>query len=60
MKINNLNLCTLLNFVTNLDSIIVNNENVSQMKHQLDAKLCRFYFFRVTLHVSGASVHKYS
>ena len=27
------------------------------MKHQLDATLCRFYFFRVTLHVSGASAH---
>ena len=26
-----------------------------QMKHQLDATLCRFYFCRVTLHVSGAS-----
>ena len=31
--------------------------NTSQMKHQLDATLCRFYFCRVTLHVSGASVH---
>jgi len=29
----------------------------SQMKHQLDATLCRFYFCRVTLHVSGASAH---
>jgi hypothetical protein len=29
----------------------------SQMKHQLDATLCRFYFRRVTLHVSGASAH---
>ena len=28
---------------------------VSQMKHQLDATLCRFYFCRVSLHVSGAS-----
>ena len=28
-----------------------------QMKHQLDATLCRFYFCRVTLHVSGASAH---
>jgi hypothetical protein len=26
-----------------------------QMKHQIDATLCRFYFCRVTLHVSGAS-----
>ena len=30
---------------------------LSQMKHQLDATLCRFYFCRVTLHVSGASAH---
>jgi hypothetical protein len=28
------------------------------MKHQLDATLCRFYFCRVTLHVSGASTHR--
>ena len=28
-------------------------ENIVQMKHQLDATLCRFYFCRVTLHVSG-------
>ena len=28
-----------------------------QMKHQLDATLCRFYFCRVTIHVSGASTH---
>ena len=27
------------------------------MKYQLDATLCRFYFCRVTLHVSGASTH---
>ena len=27
------------------------------MKHQLDATLYRFYFRRVTLHVSGASAH---
>ena len=31
--------------------------SISQMKHQLDAILCRFYFCRVTLHVSGASAH---
>ena len=30
---------------------------MSQMKHQLDATLCRFYFCRVPLHVSGASAH---
>ena len=29
----------------------------SQMKHQLDATLCRFCFCKVTLHVSGASAH---
>jgi len=27
------------------------------MKHQLDATLCRLYFCRVTLHVSGTSAH---
>jgi hypothetical protein len=27
------------------------------MKHQLYATLCRFYFCRVTLHVSGANAH---
>ena len=31
--------------------------SMSQMKHQLDATLCRFYFCRVTLHVSGASAY---
>ena len=31
--------------------------NISQMKHHLDATLCRFYFCRVTLHVLGASAH---
>jgi len=31
--------------------------NLSQMKHRLDATLCRFYFCRVTQHVSGASAH---
>ena len=29
----------------------------SQVKHQIDATLCRFYFCRVTLQVSGASAH---
>ena len=33
------------------------NYHFRQMKHQLDATLCRFYFCRVTLHVSGASAH---
>ena len=42
-------------FVTYL--LHVNYYFVSQMKHQLDASLCRFYFCRVTLHVSGASAH---
>jgi hypothetical protein len=32
-------------------------KQVSQMKHQIDATLCRFYFCRVTLHVSGTSAH---
>ena len=32
-------------------------KRLSQMKHQLDTTLCRFYFCRVTLHVSGASAH---
>ena len=31
------------------------HHSISQMKHQLDATLCRFNFCRVTLHVSGAS-----
>ena len=35
----------------------VTKDNLRQMKHQLDATLCRFYFCRVTLHVSGASTH---
>ena len=29
------------------------NIKIDQIKHQLDATLCRFYFCRVTLHVSG-------
>ena len=33
------------------------HHSISQMKHQLDATLCRFYFCRVTLHVTGASAH---
>ena len=32
-------------------------EKKSQMKHQLVATLCRSYFCRVTLHVSGPSAH---
>ena len=35
----------------------LNAHSISQMKHQLNATLCRFYFCRVTLHVSGASAH---
>ena len=31
------------------------HHSISQMKHQLDATLCRFYSCRVTLHVSGAN-----
>ena len=33
------------------------HHSISQMKHQTDATLCRFYFCRVTLYVSGASAH---
>ena len=33
------------------------SQKISQMKHQLDATLCRFYFCRVNLYVSGASAH---
>ena len=29
------------------------DRGISQIKHQLDATLCRFYYCRVTLHVSG-------
>ena len=29
------------------------HRSISQLKHHLDATLCRFYFCRVTLHVSG-------
>ena len=29
------------------------HRSISQMKHHLDVTLCRFYFCRVTLHVSG-------
>ena len=29
------------------------HRSISQIKHQLDATLCKFYFCRVTLHVSG-------
>ena len=32
--------------------VVVSFLQISQMKHQLDATLCRFYFCRVTLHVS--------
>ena len=43
------------NVITFLHSGI--NCDANQMKHQLDATLCRFYFCRITLHVSGASAH---
>ena len=42
---------------TYLQNFSLRRFNISQMKHQLDATLCRFYFCRVTLHVSGASAH---
>ena len=38
-------------------TLLLKHVILSQMKHQLDATLCRFYFCRVTLHVSGASAH---
>ena len=47
------NLSRSSNFNWNLTRI----KGTSQMKRQLDATLCRFYFYRVTLHVSGASAH---
>ena len=48
----------LLQYVVNKKRIFFFTKNIpSQMKHQLDATLCRFYFCRVTLHVSGASAH---
>ena len=42
-----------------ITSLIFQNlsSDMTQMKHQLDATLCSFYFCRVTLHVSGASAH---
>ena len=39
------------------DLMTIDAKMVSQMKHQLHATLCRFYFCRVTLHVSGTSAH---
>ena len=40
-------------------SVGLSSEHIkeSQIKHQLYATLCRFYFCRVTLHVSDASAH---
>ena len=46
-------LCSLPTFLHDMCS----DNFIRQMKHQLDAALCRFYFCRVTLHVSGASAH---
>ena len=37
--------------------VVCDSTFISQMKHQLDVTLCRFYFCRITLHVSGASAH---
>ena len=39
------------------DAVAINRLDTSQMKQQLDATLYRFYFCRVTLHVSGASAY---
>ena len=47
-----------LNCLFNSDSFNIIRYRVRQMKHQLDATLCRFYFCRVTLHVSGAMLHQ--
>ena len=46
-------------FWSDTDTFILSIQCMTQrqMKHQLDATLCRFYFCRVTLHVSGASAH---
>ena len=33
------------------------HHSISQMKHQLDVTMCRFYYCRVTQHVSGASAN---
>jgi len=40
-----------------VQKVCVTVKMLSQMKHQLDATLCRFYFCRVTLRASGASAH---
>ena len=50
-------LCVFLFNRTTLQVFVTYLTGVRQMKHQLDATLCRFYFCRVTLHVSGASAH---
>ena len=47
----------LKSYIVQSVTIIVTSSTLSQMKHQLDAKLCRFYFCRVILHFSGASAH---
>ena len=41
----------------NVWTLLQISNSQSKIKHQLDATLCRFYFCRVTLHVSGASAH---
>jgi len=43
--------------IIQLRHFLANTYYIWQMKHQLDATLCRFYFYSVILHVSGASVH---
>ena len=48
---------TLFEKLKSNDSKFFNYFRMRQMKRQLDAILCRFYFCRVTLHVSGASAH---
>ena len=47
----------ILNWILGFWFCVSVHHSISQMKHQLDAILCRFYFCRVTLHVSVASAH---
>ena len=40
-----------VSLVLGMPKLVIEWAYISQMKHQLDATLCRFYFCRVTLHV---------
>ena len=47
-------LCTLNERISvSISDLDHSDRRISQMKHQLDATLCRFYISRVTLHVLG-------